>query len=486
MKIISEPLHKCFVLKSTKSCDNRGSFVKTFNDNVFLDLGINFKVKEQFISKSKKNVIRGLHFQKPPFEHDKIVFCSRGNVIDVLVDLRKHSKTFLKTFSIELDSEVDEYIFIPAGVAHGFLSKQDDSELIYLTSTVHEPEYDSGIHYNSINFNWPISQPIVSDRDLKLPSLSEFLTTNTFEINECFNLPKVAYVTGATGFIGSRLVKRLVQQNWDVTVIVRPSSSLFELNEIIDKVTIFYYDKFESLKTLFELNKPSIVFHIASKTFYDYKPEELDDIIASNITLGVQILDLMHENGVKYFVNTGTSWQHYQNADYNPVNLYAATKEAFEKILDYYSIVKGVQAITLKLFDTYGVNDPRPKLVNLLLNYAKDNRELNLSEGDQILNFASINDVINAYEKTVLLFDKKSKGKHIYYAVPGNDTISIKDLVKLFNSISPKKVKVNFGIKKYRDREVMDPWKTFQTLPNHEPSKDSIKNYFMDICKDFI
>ena len=96
MKIISEPLHKCFVLKSTKSCDNRGSFVKTFNDNVFLDLGINFKVKEQFISKSKKNVIRGLHFQKPPYEHDKIVFCSRGNVIDVLVDLRKHSKTFLK------------------------------------------------------------------------------------------------------------------------------------------------------------------------------------------------------------------------------------------------------------------------------------------------------------------------------------------------------------------------------------------------------
>jgi dTDP-4-dehydrorhamnose 3,5-epimerase len=154
--------------------DLRGRFVKTFHTGIFEKIGCPFQPREEFYSVSARNVVRGMHFQLPPAAHAKLVYCSRGRVLDVAVDLRKGSPCFKQVYSRELSADSAEMLFIPAGLAHGFLSLEDDSVMVYQTDTVHTPECDAGVAWDSIGFNWPVSAPILSDRDRGFPRLEAF------------------------------------------------------------------------------------------------------------------------------------------------------------------------------------------------------------------------------------------------------------------------------------------------------------------------
>lgn len=154
--------------------DHRGSFVKTFHENTFLSNGLETNFKECFYSMSKINVIRGMHFQIPPYDHSKLVFVPYGSIIDVVVDLRKKSPTFGMYFSIELSYENCLSIFIPSGFAHGFLTTSEQAVVVYSTSTVHNTNADSGIRWNSFEFDWEVKDPIVSERDSNFLPLSDF------------------------------------------------------------------------------------------------------------------------------------------------------------------------------------------------------------------------------------------------------------------------------------------------------------------------
>ena len=155
--------------------DSRGSFVKTYQDDQMIEMGISPQFKEEYYSVSKINVLRGMHFQIPPFDHTKLVCCLVGRVLDVLVDLRA-GPTYGEVLALELDARTPQSVFIPKGVAHGFLSLSDNSIMLYKTSTTHSPEHDKGIIWNSINFNWPCREPITSLRDDNHPQLQEFDT----------------------------------------------------------------------------------------------------------------------------------------------------------------------------------------------------------------------------------------------------------------------------------------------------------------------
>jgi dTDP-4-dehydrorhamnose 3,5-epimerase len=151
--------------------DVRGLFVKTFQEGLFRELGLSFAPREEFYSVSAKNVLRGMHFQKPPAGHAKLVFCLVGRVLDVVLDMRRSSETFGRTLSYELESDKHELLFIPEGFAHGFISLQDDSLMYYATDHAHDPANDTGIAWDSFGFEWPMkSQPIISERDRKLPA----------------------------------------------------------------------------------------------------------------------------------------------------------------------------------------------------------------------------------------------------------------------------------------------------------------------------
>ena len=152
--------------------DERGELVKVFQAEIFAGLGIAFATVEEFFSTSRRNVIRGMHFQRPPFDHDKLVYCIEGSVLDVVLDMRCGSPDFGKAKSVELSSENRKVLFMPRGVAHGFLATSDSCVMVYQTSTAHSPSHDSGVRWDSFEFDWGIQMPIVSERDRNLPPLS--------------------------------------------------------------------------------------------------------------------------------------------------------------------------------------------------------------------------------------------------------------------------------------------------------------------------
>jgi dTDP-4-dehydrorhamnose 3,5-epimerase len=169
MKIESEPLPSAFVLCPRVYQDHRGLFVKPYNVEVFGSLGLSFFPKEEFYSISSRGVLRGMHFQVPPYDHDKVVYCINGHVLDVILDMRQSSPTYGKSAAIELSGQNRRVFWIPKGFAHGFLSLDEGSTLVYLTSTPYSSEHDRGVHWNSFNFAWPIGDYIVSSRDACLP-----------------------------------------------------------------------------------------------------------------------------------------------------------------------------------------------------------------------------------------------------------------------------------------------------------------------------
>jgi len=173
MRFVDGPLTGTYVVELKKLDDGRGSFVKTFSASVFENSGIRVGVLEEFYSVSAKNVVRGMHFQTPPRDHEKIVFCAAGSVLDVLVDLRAGS-SYGCSGSVLLDARQPKLLIIPRGIAHGFRSLEHGSLMVYKTSTEHDPAHDAGIRWDSFGFDWGIAHPILSSRDEALPLFKNY------------------------------------------------------------------------------------------------------------------------------------------------------------------------------------------------------------------------------------------------------------------------------------------------------------------------
>jgi dTDP-4-dehydrorhamnose 3,5-epimerase len=156
-----------------RSDDPRGSFVKTYSRDRFESDGIALDLREEFYSLSKKDVVRGMHFQLPPHDHVKLVYCASGAVLDVLLDLRRGSGQG-RSIGILLEASKPMLLFIPRGVAHGFKSLADDSLMVYKTSAEYAPSHDAGIRWNSFGFDWGVANPVISARDAALPVMADF------------------------------------------------------------------------------------------------------------------------------------------------------------------------------------------------------------------------------------------------------------------------------------------------------------------------
>ncbi len=168
------PLQGAYVITMPAFYDDRGSFIKTFHDCMFKEHGVNFTLKESYFSLSKKDVIRGMHFQLPPHHHAKVVFCPQGAILDVIVDLRSKSPTYGQYYAQELSAENHKAYYIPAGFAHGFKALTDDAITYYLVSSEYHKDSDTGILYNSFGFDWGVEEPVISARDLSFSTLGEF------------------------------------------------------------------------------------------------------------------------------------------------------------------------------------------------------------------------------------------------------------------------------------------------------------------------
>lgn len=158
--------------------DNRGFFMETYKKSDFFANGINVEFVQDNHSKSCSHVLRGLHFQKPPYAQAKLVRCSKGKIYDVAVDLRKNSKTFAKYVRIELSEENKHLLYIPEGFAHGFVVLSSFAEIIYKTSSEYNPDADCGILWRDkdLNIDWGIDfEPILSEKDKGQPEFREII-----------------------------------------------------------------------------------------------------------------------------------------------------------------------------------------------------------------------------------------------------------------------------------------------------------------------
>nr|MDA8101138.1 dTDP-4-dehydrorhamnose 3,5-epimerase [Nitrospiraceae bacterium] len=174
----------CLELTPRVMLDERGSFVKTFHQGMFSDQGLETRFAEEYYSRSRRGVLRGLHFQMPPHDHIKMVYCVSGSVLDVVVDLRKGSPAYGRHVQIELTADKANMLYIPRGLAHGFFVTGDHAIMLYNVTTVYAPEHDSGIRWDSAGIPWPSTTPIISKRDGAFPSLADFTSPFTFPQEE--------------------------------------------------------------------------------------------------------------------------------------------------------------------------------------------------------------------------------------------------------------------------------------------------------------
>lgn len=156
--------------------DTRGFFAKLTHQPTFSTEGLSALFPEHYVSNSRRGVVRGMHLQLPPHEHDKLVVCLSGRVMDVVLDLRRAQPTFQKAIGRELDGTRLEGVYVPCGCAHGFQALTDDVLMAYYVSSVYSPEADGGVRFDSFGFNWPEGEAIASERDLSLEPLRSFLS----------------------------------------------------------------------------------------------------------------------------------------------------------------------------------------------------------------------------------------------------------------------------------------------------------------------
>jgi len=178
MKFIETKISDLIIIEPTVFGDARGYFLESYNQKKFEEIVGKTPFVQDNESKSSKGVLRGLHFQKPPFQQAKLVRCIEGEVLDVAVDIRKNSKTYGKHVAVLLSGENKRQLFVPKGFAHGFLVLSDSATFAYKVDNTYNPDFDAGIQWKDkeLNIQWGMedSEVIISEKDAELPFFSKF------------------------------------------------------------------------------------------------------------------------------------------------------------------------------------------------------------------------------------------------------------------------------------------------------------------------
>lgn len=183
MKIEKTPLQDALLIQLNRFEDARGVFTVRHSEALFSELGFQVKFVQDNHSSSHPGVMRGLHFQIPPETQGKLISVIRGRIFDVIVDLRKNSPTFKKSYSIELSEKEGNALWVPSGFAHGFCVLGDsDADVLYKVDAPYAPKLESGIRFNdpTLGIHWPVKNLIVNDKDKTLPTLDEYLKNPIF------------------------------------------------------------------------------------------------------------------------------------------------------------------------------------------------------------------------------------------------------------------------------------------------------------------
>ena len=278
-------------------------------------------------------------------------------------------------------------------------------------------------------------------------------------------------LTGATGFVGEHLSKYLLTQNHTIFALVRPTSNLDYLNTHHIPYFCFQNDVNE-LSEFLQAEKIDGIIHLSSLFLSQHKIHEVPLLIQTNVLFSTQVLEAACQAKTRWFINTGTFWQHFQTNGYSPVNLYAATKQAFEDIARYYWETYPIHFTNLLLSDTFGPGDKRPKLLALLKKISSTNEHFPMSPGEQTIDISYIDNVVEAFATLAKLVDNDTQAtyKGQSFAVRATKRVTLKELVAIFEKVSGKKLDIGWGELSYRPREIMIPWSEGIPVPGWKPS----------------
>ena len=288
-------------------------------------------------------------------------------------------------------------------------------------------------------------------------------------------------MTGITGFIGHHLGERLVNDGHEVHAIVRPTSKVHALSENLrEKVTFHVHDSENTLLDIVtdlcvENHRPDVVFHLATNFVTAHRFEDIQKLIQSNITFGTELLDAMAANNVLNFVNAGTFEQTIDD-NISPVNLYAATKDCFEGIVNFYTASRNLKCIGLRLSDTYAADDKSDRLIGRMKKSFDTGETIHLSHVGQLVDLIYIDDAVEAFiaAKKIL-----AACKYDYcgaYSVGLSRPVTLGEVVKIFEEVAGKKLSIEWG-KRYVSTNLRG---TPRFLPNWTPQtslRDGIKKF---------
>ncbi|HFG1965543.1 TPA: NAD-dependent epimerase/dehydratase family protein [Vibrio cholerae] len=288
-------------------------------------------------------------------------------------------------------------------------------------------------------------------------------------------------ITGATGFVGQHFISAM-HNDYQIDALVRSK------NINIDNVNVHYYDgTISSIKDA--LKDIDVVLHLA--TYYRAIHEEKDvlPLLESNIVFGTQLLEAMKQTKTTRIVNVGTTWQKYEGKHYRYANLYAATKQAFQELLSFYADTYSWNSLNLHFNDTYGKNDHRKKIIQLLIETAKNGASIDMSPGEQRFETCHIDDAISALDIAIKRIYYSNQPKNEEFSILTGDDTSLKDLVSQIEKAINLPININWGAREYREREIMfTPVECYRILPGwtkKKPLSEGVLDlYFYDYLKD--
>lgn len=286
-----------------------------------------------------------------------------------------------------------------------------------------------------------------------------------------------ALVTGASSFLGVNLVERLLGAGVAVHALIRPATDRSRFDKVSGEVFLHEHDgTLESMSQAIAASKPQIVFHLAAKYLREHQPDDIDELIDSNIRFGVQLLEAMAGAGITRLVNAGSAFQHFETESeeaYRPLNLYAATKQAFDDILAFYADARGVQTVTLKMFEIYGRGDWRRKFMAAVCEAQKSGKPMALPGDDSLqLDLAYVDDVVDAFiHAGQLLETDPAAVAGQSFAITSGRCHTLDEIISAFEAADGRPVKRAWGSFPAPDRAIRDPWRG-RLLPGWRPAID--------------
>ena len=285
-------------------------------------------------------------------------------------------------------------------------------------------------------------------------------------------------VTGSTGFVGRHLVPKLIQENHEVLELTRSlEKSRYLFRDNTTKLSV-NDSKFEAKILAFN---PDIVIHLASYLTASDSLEDTKELVNSNITFLCKVLDSVSQTDLKLFVNTGTFAEYFKgDGNLCPAYFYAATKTASRAFVDYYATTYNFKQSTVVPYTIYGGSDSQKKIIDIIYDSMYSADAIDLSPGEQVLDFIHVEDVVEFYVTLVNKLDTLDY-KTNFQLGTGKGT-TLKELAILIENVAGKKTKINWGGKKYRSSDVMyavADLESINRLFNWKPEislKDGIKN----------